>query len=376
MSREIAARRARGIGGKPALVRCAQVGATLAILVLIAAAASGRYLASAVFDHQNLLLLAMVLGLLGYYFMHLSWGVLAGVGHYVGYSTVTAAEGLIRLAICVGLVLVGTKTAGPYGLAIGVAPFVAAVVGWAVQPPQLDDGPPVPARTATHAVAYLLGSSFLSQFILLIGPVAVKVLAGPGQQAQASKFLAGMTLVRIPLFLFNAFLAVLIPRLAAVAQHGRRSEFVRIVGRLCAAIGGLAVVGSILAGTLGPTVLRILFGASYVLPGRDLAALSVAACTYLLGTVLAFGLISLGDHLWTTLSWAAGVVTFALLVVGLGALSVVARVEAGFIGGCAMAAVTMAVFVIRQARGRDWTPLSPTTHGERPLASAPSAAAR
>ena len=355
VSRALAGRLAHGMGGRPVVVRCAEIGGLFSIGVVALGAGAGLALEQRIFDGQALLVVGLLLALVGYYTMHLSWGALAGARHFTGYGTVTAAEGLSRLAICVALVAVGTHTAGPYGVAIGVAPFVAALVGWRVEPVELEPGPPLPWAQTTRDLGYLLGSSFLTQFVLLIGPVAVKLLSAPGDEAAAGRFLAGMTLVRVPLFLFNAVLAPLLPRLANLVSAGKRLDFRELLLRLSVGIVALSVLSALGAGLAGPALLRLMFGPGFALPGADLAALALAAGAYLLASLLSFGIIAIGDHAWTTISWTSGVVVFVLLVAATGDVGVVSRVEIGFLGGCVVTASTMVGFLIRRYRQADWS---------------------
>jgi O-antigen/teichoic acid export membrane protein len=231
---------------------------------------------------------------------------------------------------------------------------VAAYAGWRSEPVTLVDGSPEPWQVTSRAVAYLMGASALRQFVLMVGPIAVQVLANQGQRSAAGRFLAALALTRVPLFLFNAVLVALLPRLSQLATQGRRGEFSAILRRLTFALAMWVGAAAVVAATAGPAILGLFFGSAYLLPATDLVVLTIGCGLYMLALVLSYGLIAVQGHRWTTTSWAAGCAAFALMVVLGSGLGLIGRVEWGFFGASATAATAMAMLLLRAHRDHPW----------------------
>jgi O-antigen/teichoic acid export membrane protein len=235
----------------------------------------------------------------------------------------------------------------PYAVAVAVAPLVPVLAfrrswGDAAAP-----GPPSPALH--RRVLPLVGGQALAQLLVNGGPIAVVLLAAPGQEATASRFLAALLIARIPLFFFQAIQSSLLPGLARLEAVGDRVGFVGLVRRLVslvAALGVVAVLGSWLA---GPWAVRIGFGADFALGRRDLALLAGAAGAVMLAHVLAHALIALAGHLRVTAGWAAGV-ALALVVLALGD-DLVLRVELALLAGSVFAAAAHATMLAGRLAG-------------------------
>jgi O-antigen/teichoic acid export membrane protein len=352
--RAAAARRAAGDGDRPVVVRGAQVGAVMLAALLVALAASMVTLRTRLFDGDMVLVLALALGLTGWYWMHLTWGVLASRRHFRGYAIIMGGESTIRLLICLGLLAIGVRSLGAYGVALGLAPFVAAYAGWRSDPVTLVDGTPERWQVTSGAVAYLVGASALKQFLLMVGPVAVQVLAASSERTLAGEYLAALALTRVPLFLFNAVLVAVLPRLSQLAKEGRRREFSAILNRLSVGLAVWVAGAVVVVAAAGPAILRLFFGAAYVLPSRDLVILTIGCGLYMLALVLSYGLIAVDGHKWTTVSWAVGSAAF-VVVVGLGSgLGLIGRVQWGFFGASAAAAISMAALLVRASHPSRW----------------------
>ena len=96
----------------------------------------------------------------------------------------SAARALLRVVFAAFLAVIGVKVAGPYGVAMIVASFVAI----ALSP---DRAPrPAPSRAARavvgalHALGFLLIASVFTQLLLSVGAVAVQLLATPRRRAR------------------------------------------------------------------------------------------------------------------------------------------------------------------------------------------------
>jgi O-antigen/teichoic acid export membrane protein len=173
------------------------------------------------------------------------------------------------------------------------------------------------------------------------GTIAVGILAGPDQQGAAGQFLNGLQTARIPLFLFQAVLASLLPKLSRLAAHGHYPEFVNGVRRLVFAILGFGVITTIAAAVLGPFVINLVFGTESALTGRDLALLAAAFILIMATICLDQGLIALGAHSRMAIGWLFAFGVF----VGVTALGsdLFLRVELGLLAGATWAFIWMGI---------------------------------
>ena len=120
-------------------------------------------------------------------------------------------------------------------------------------------------------------------------------------------------IARIPLFLFQAVQASLLPKLSGLASSGQLGDFRSGLRRLLVAVAGLAVVGTIVGAVLGPFVVDTMF------PGSDLGArtmglLAAGAGLYMLAMACAQALIALGGHADQAAGWFLGCVALAITV--------------------------------------------------------------
>lgn len=338
--RAVAARRARGLGGGPVVVRAAALGAGLLGALGLAAVLARKPLLTALFDGNGLLLAGLLLSILGLGGSSLYRGALAGTGRFGRYGGQLAIEGGVRLVGCALLAVAAVGTAGPYGLLVGLAPIVAVALTLRSPRLLLEPGPPASWSEMSGALGLLLIGSVLSQALINAGPVLVKVLADDTEQRIAGQFLAGLIVARVPLFLFTAVQAALLPGLAALAGAGRHAELRARLRRMSALVSVIGLVCSGGAFAVGPLVVRIFFGAAFGLGRLDLLYLAAASGAYLLALLWAQGLIALRGYGLAAIGWLVGVAVHLLVTAAIGSL--LPRVELGFLAGTAAAAATMA----------------------------------
>jgi len=348
VSRALAERRARGQGGAPVLRRAGTVGVGLGLGVLVLLIATARVSVDHLFDHQLLLLVGFALGLAGALAGHLTRGALSGSGQFKGYAAYIAADGFLRFAGAVLCLVVGVKTAGWFGVALGIAGLLAVPVALGVQRPILEEGPESAFREISAALGYLMAASLLSFGIMNIGPVLVQVLATEAEKDAAGRFLPGLVIARIPLFLFQAVQAALLPKLSALAGAGLHGSFRKGLWRLLAVVAGLAAVGTLVGFTIGPWVVHLLFRESE-LSSRTLGLLAAGSGLYMLALACAQALIALGGHRDQAFGWAAGMATL-LVTTWLVSDDLFLRVELGLLAGSAAALVAMAALLLRRLR--------------------------
>jgi O-antigen/teichoic acid export membrane protein len=156
-----------------------------------------------------------------------------------------------------------------------------------------------------------------------------------------------------------------LPRLSQLATEGRREEFSAILARLSVGLALWVAAAVLVAATAGEAILRLFFGAAYVLPASDLVILTVGCGFYALALVLSYGLIAVEGHKWTTVSWAGGCLAFVMVVVLGSGWGLIGRVQWGFFAASAGAAATMAVLLVRAHRRRCWFRGAEELIGER-----------
>lgn len=366
VSRAIASRRARGLGVGPVVRRAALASGAGTAAVVAVILASGSVLVDRLFDGDWLLVACLAVMFVGTMLEFLVRGVLAGEARFHAYGRLLGAEAGTRVLIVAGLAVAGVDTAGPYAVALAVAPFVgvaAALVGSdgaVVRQP----GPDSPWRELSRALGWLIGASIFSQALVNLGPVFVRLLE-PEESAVVSAFVASLIVARVPVFLFQAAQAVLVPRLSHHAGGGRAKALAQETGALVRALGVLLVVATIGAGLLGPIAVRLGWGDDFAMAPKDFAVLTAASCLYLIAATLASALIALEVPNRVMAGWAIGVGMLALCV-AIGN-DVVTRVEIGFLSGSASAAIAMAVLLARPLRVAKGAESGPRFDGDPPI---------
>jgi len=348
VGRALSSRRARGLGGGPLIHRAALAGGIAAAVLIAVTGASAPLSLGSFFNHKVLLLIALMVSLAGYYVEFLVRGVLSGNGRFGSYGIILGSEALLRMLACAGLAVVGVDSVGPYGVIIGIAPIAATLLGVRKERNLVKPGPDAPWSELSSALGYLLAGSVMAQLLVNAGVFAVQLLADAEQKGKhgvAGRFLNGLIIARIPLFMFQAVQAALLPKLAHLAGAGRHADFRTGLKRLLlvvVAIGGLATV---VAFAIGPFVVTTMFGADFRLSHTDLGYLAAASAVYMLALALAQALIALKDYPRVVVGWAVGLVVFVIVT----ALShdLLPRVEQGFLAGSVASAIAMAWAVQR-----------------------------
>jgi len=343
VSRALAARRAHGVGTGPVIRRAALFGASIALLLLVAMLLLSTVLVNHLFSGDWLLFVGLVLGMLGYCVEHLARGTYSGLGRFRPYSVVVGGEALLRFLICVVLAVASVGYAGWYGLALGIAPVCAVLISLRGQHGMVTEGPDAPWSELSTALGALLAGSVLAMVLVNGGPIAMQILAGEDQQELVSQFFTAVIIARIPLFLFQAVQAALLPKLSALASAGRFDEFRMGFRKLVAVVAGAGAIAVVAAFVIGPWAIRLLYGPDFDLGHRTVGLLAAGSVLFMLAQAMAQAVIALGGHTRMALCWLAAVVTF-VVVTALGS-DLYLRVEMGLLVGSAVACLGMAVLV-------------------------------
>jgi O-antigen/teichoic acid export membrane protein len=349
VSRALAHRRALGIGGGPLVKRAAVLGGILAGTVGLFSLIFAPRLIDELFHGETLLLAALLIALLSYYLAYTTRGTLSGNGRFGPYGMMHASEGILRLAFCVVLFAAGVGTPWLYGLALALPPLGAIAVSLRGERGLMKPGPVAPYSELSSALSLLLLGSVLAQLLSYASFLAANVLAEPDQKDLVGKFITGLFIARIPILLFQAVQAALLPKLAHLAGEGRHADFRTGMRKLVLIVVGLGALGVVAGATIGPFAGELLFGKDkFILGHRDLALLAAGSAGFILALTLAQGLIALRGYAAAATCWFAGIVAF--LAVTAAGDDLFLRVELGFVAGAAVAAAGMGLSLVIRSR--------------------------
>ena len=360
VARAVAHRHSIGLGSRPLFLKASVVGAGLVIVTIVVLIAARGVIEAKLLRGSDGLFAALVVALVGFAIMSLARGLLSGNARFGRYGLVVGTDGAARVLLAAGLVIVGYGTLGWFGAVFCLAPFVATVVGLAGVKRVIEPGPPAPMSELSTAIGWLLLGSTFAQALSYSAYIGASVTADRSQDAELGAFIAGLFIARIPLLLFQAVQAALLPKLAGLLGRGQIDEFRRGLRRLVGLVVGASVMGVVIALFAGPTIGRALFGPTFSLSGPSLALLTGGVCLVVLALTFAQAMIALRRYAITAFAWVAGVVVFVVWML-LGSGDVFARSEIGFV----LAAAVAAAWILLAARRaiRDIRTTSAPVHG-------------
>ncbi|MEV4659444.1 polysaccharide biosynthesis protein [Micromonospora sp. NPDC049301] len=342
IARIVAARRSQGQPAGPVLVRGGTLAAAVLLVLVVLIVVARGPLADRLFDGDRTMVTVLVGALAALAVAHTTRGVLSGLQLFPWYGTQLALDGGLRIGLVLLLGLTGVTSAVWFGAVLVIAPLLGVAL---TTPPvlrALGGGTPVAWTPLLRGLGLLVVSSLLSQVVVNIGVINVRVLA-PSDVATAGALLSALVLVRIPLFVFASLQASLLPGLATSAATGAQAAFHSLLRRALGVVTALGVTGALLAILLGPWLVRTLFDAPDVLGHDDFAWLAAATLAYLWAMVLGQALLALDRHRAQAVAWCAGVAV--LVAVTLIPLPVALRVELGYASGSLVVAAVMAILL-------------------------------
>ncbi len=356
LGRALSARRALGQGARPVVRKVALLGFVLAAMVVAVILFFRSTITTNYFDGDWVLLLALIVAFASYAPVHLARGIASGNGRFRAYAVVMGADGAVRVLLCIGLAIIGATSAGAYGMAVALAPLAGFF--WVLGRGQLhtDDGPPASWGEVTPNLGWLLLGSVFAAGLVNAGPVAANLLKSDGQEELVTQFGYGVLLSRIPLFLFQAVQAALLPRLAGLAARNEIAEFRAGFRKLMVIVVVVGLVGVLGAFALGPFFIEKMYDATV---SRDtLAMLALGSAAYMAALAMAQAVIALTGHALVALGWGIGMVTF-VLVTWLSSDDLFRRIEFGLVASSFAAMAAFAVSLRAKLRsGATPTPSS------------------
>jgi O-antigen/teichoic acid export membrane protein len=338
-SRAIAHRLALNQGGLPVVKRIVQISLVglvvlLAVLIIVSKQLNNQFFegnASVTFS----VFVLICFSLPGF----LARGICSGTGRFGAYGLIIGADGAVRMIGCAVLWLAGVTHVGAYALMIGVSPLVGVIAVGLAGKLRVDDGPEATWSEVTPNLGWLLMGSLFAAALVNAGPITVDILGSSEPAEVVTRFGNAVIFARVPLFLFGAVQAALLPRLARLAAQRKLSEFSRGFRQLMILVCGVGVVGTIGAFLVGPEVLDLVYQGG--IDRRTMTLLALASAMYMVGLATAQAVIALHGHAIVALGWFAAFTGF-VLIAWLSSNDLYLRVEMALVGSSLIAIVIFA----------------------------------
>ncbi len=373
LSRSIAARAARGAGWSSLVQRVSIASAGLLGVALVAGILARHRIADSLFRNDVVFVWLLLIGLVGVWLMFLLRGVLSGEHRFHAYGLMFAGDAIAKAIPGIGLLWWGALHPASYGLIVAGSAYVGIAVGYAAMQvrrrPNSNSIDTVATSACTDpelvvdlapkwsklcaSMGFLLLTSFLSALAINVGTLAIEVTGGRVDEDKAGIFLSGLVIARIPLFLFQAIQAIVLPRLSRLAAVGDLPGFRSDLRRLNVMMAGCTVIATMGAALLGPFAIKVLFGDEFaLLTGRDMALLTLSSM--LMTAALTLNQAQIALHHQRQTGWPWGVATAAFFgVVATNGRDIFLRVELGMVAAGAVACALVATLVVREMRHPD-----------------------
>lgn len=354
MGRALAHRRALNQGGRPVVARIVPLGAAVAGIIVAVLAGLSSLATREFFEGYALVTAALIIAFVAYAPTHLARGICSGQGRFASYGIVMGADGFVRIVGCIVFWQMGITNVGAYAMLIALSPLSGVLVVWLRGDIKTTPGPVAPWSEVTPNLGWLLLGSLMGAGLVNAGPIAINILATEGQSELVTAFGNGVLLSRVPLFLFQAVQAALLPRLALLAAQGDLVEFRNGFRRLMQVVILVGVVGTAGSFAFGPPLLKIVY--DDVLNRSSLTMLALGSALYMVALATAQAVIALNGHALVGLGWLLGMITFVGCT-WLASNDLYRRVEIGLVASSLVALAVFAVSLNRLlSEGANMTP--------------------
>ena len=344
MGRALAHRRALGHGGRPVVSRVVPLGAVIAGVIVAVLVGFSSLATREFFEGFGLVTAALIVAFLAYAPTHLARGVCSGQGRFAAYGIVMGTDGFVRVIGCIVLWQLDVTNVGAYAMLVALSPLTGVIIVGFMGELRTEPGPPAAWSEVTPNLGWLLLGSLMGAGLVNAGPIAIDILAQAGESEKVTRFGNGVLLSRVPLFLFQAVQAALLPRLARLAAQGDLSEFRRGFRQLMVVVVFVGILGTVSSFAFGPPVLDLVYDGG--LDRRTLTLLALGSAVYMVALATAQAVIALRGHARVGLGWLTGMITF-LLCAWLSSNDLYLRVEIGLV---ASSLAALLVFVVSLRR--------------------------
>lgn len=234
-------------------------------------------------------------------------GLLSARHRFSAVALGIVTENSLRCVAAIVLVVFGSDTALPYGLALLVGYAVA--LGW---PNAL-----IPQHQGTAAgsgplrfVSGASGGQLLAQATLTGGPVLLAAIGGA--PSEVTVLFAGLALFRAPYTLALGVVSALTGRLTLAVEQGRWARLAQIRRAVTLATLAVGIAAGVGGAWLGPPVMEIVFGDGVRLGSGQAGLVAVGTVLAMANLVVTLGLLA-RDRAGVTLAcWAIGIPVGAL----------------------------------------------------------------
>ena len=340
VGRALSHRRAIGQGGRPIVKRVLQITVIIFVALCVIVIALSSQINSNLFDGNGVVTWCLLLSLATYAPMHLARGICSGNARFGSYSLIIGLDGAVRVLSCAALWITGVTNIGAYALTIALSPVVGILIAAFTGKLKTEPGPEASWAEVTPNLGWLLVGSLFAAALVNAGPITVDILGHNAPPERVTQFGNAVIFARIPLFLFQAVQAALLPRLARLAAQRKLSEFKRGLKQLLILVTSVGVFGTIGAFAIGPWALTLVYEGG--IDRRTMTLLAFASALYMLALAIAQAVIALSGHARVAVGWCAGFVTFAV-VAWLSSDDLYLRVELALV---ASSLISLAVFIV------------------------------
>ena len=310
LSRAIAHRRALGQGTAPVIRKvallCAVIVACLLALILVLSPVINDNL----FDGQTIITVSLAIAIVSYGLLYFTKGLSSGLGKFPAYGFIVGSDGAIRVIACTILLVAGITQLSAYSIIIVITPIIGVMIVYLAGQLHSDPGPPAAWSEITENLVWLLGGSIFAAALVNAGPITVDLLGDKSDAIRVTQFGNAVLLTRVPLFLFQAVQAALLPRLTRLAARGDLDEFKVGFRRLVILVIGVGIIGIIGAFLCGPFFLDLVYGGG--IDRRTLTLLALASAIYMMALAIAQAVIALRGHRHVALGWLLAFISYVV----------------------------------------------------------------
>ena len=310
LSRAVAHRRALNQGVGPVVKKVALLCVTTVVFLLALILLLSPMINDNLFEGNVIITVSLAIAIVTYGALYFTKGLSSGLGKFSAYGFIVGADGAIRVLACTALLLLGVTQLSAYSLIIVITPIIGVMIVLLAGQLKTESGPPATWSEITENLVWLLGGSIFAAALVNAGPLTVDILGDSQDAIRVTQFGNAVLLTRVPLFLFQAVQAALLPRLTRLAARGDLVEFKIGFRRLVVLVIGVGVFGTIGAFLFGPFFLDLVYGGG--IDRRTLTLLALASAIYMMALAIAQAVIALRGHRLVALGWLLSFLSYVI----------------------------------------------------------------
>lgn len=310
LSRAVAHRRALNQGVGPVVKKVALLCLSIAIFLVVLIAILSPLITGDLFEGNLIVTVSLAIAICTYGLLYFTKGLSSGLGRFGEYGFIVGADGAIRVVACAILLAVGITQLTTYALVIVVTPIVGVAIVFGARRLRWHDGPSATWSEVTENLVWLLGGSIFAAALVNAGPITVDLVGDKTDAIRVTQFGNAVLLTRVPLFLFQAVQAALLPRLARLAARGDLVEFKIGFKKLVVLVVGVGLLGTVGAFLIGPYVLELVYEGG--IDRRTMTLLALASAIYMMALAIAQAVIALNGHRHVALGWVLAFVSYVV----------------------------------------------------------------